>query len=52
MHVRHQDTWVMLDEKLDKMLQTTTTLLLIAIARVVNPSVDREFWVIPRPGVG
>ena len=35
-----------------QMLQTTTTLLLIAIARVVNPRVDREFWVIPRPGVG
>jgi hypothetical protein len=35
-----------------QMLQTTTTLLLIAIARMVNARVDREFWVIPRPGVG
>ena len=35
-----------------QMLQTTTALLLFAVARVVNPRLDREFWIIPRPGVG
>ncbi len=27
-------------------------MLLLAVARVVNPRLDREFWIIPRPGVG
>ena len=35
-----------------QMLQTTTNLLLLAVARVANPRLDREFWVIPRPEIG
>ena len=32
-----------------QMLLTRTTLLLLAMVRLVNPRLDREFWVIPRP---
>ena len=32
-------------------LLTRTTLLLLAMVRLVNPTLDREFWVISRPGI-